>query len=127
MSAAQIDEAGRWLALRQQVVLHCALASWTNEPLIQTHERVTESMGVLAEQVKNSVLKVANTDGVFRNGVAEFVGLAVNIALLDAAPGHPHREAVWMVVAPKKLAAVALLIHRCAAELATPNYKSVIQ
>ena len=53
---------------------------------------------------------------------ADLVGRAVGHAALDAAAGHPDREAVGVVVA-----AVAALAHRRAAELAAPDHQRRVE
>ena len=66
-------------------------------------------------------VQVVDVDDVLHGGVAEFVGGAVGDAALDAAAGHPDREALDVVVA-----AVALG-HRGAAELAAPDDEGVVE
>ena len=57
-------------------------------------------------------------------GAAEFVGLADADAALDAAAGHPHREAVGVVVAA---GALGVFGGRLAAELAAPDDERLVE
>src|SRR5262249_39338679 len=56
--------------------------------------------------------------------VAELVGLAMADAALDAAAGHPHREAVGIVIAA---GAGGVLGGRLPAKLAAPDDDRLIQ
>ena len=51
-----------------------------------------------------SCLKVVNVDAVLGNAETELVSLAVVKAALNAAAGHPHGEAVRVVVPAEDLA-----------------------
>src|SRR5205807_9693052 len=63
-----------------------------DQALVQTLEPIGKLMRVEAHQMKDGRLQVAHGDFVFRDAVAEFVGLTVNDAGLNAAAGHPDRE-----------------------------------
>ena len=55
---------------------------------------------------------------------AELVGVADAGAALDAAAGHPHREAVGVVVAAR---ALRVFRRRLAAELAAPDHERLVE
>src|SRR5262249_27051733 len=81
------------------------------QPLVvQTHE------------MKNGRVQVVDVDAVLDGTEAELVRRPVGHAALDAAAGHPHREAPVVVVA-----AVAALAGRGAAELAAPDDERVVE
>mgnify|MGYP003541572192 CR=1 FL=1 len=61
-----------------------------------------------AEEVEDGRVEVIDVDGFLDRVVAELVGRAVDVPLLDARPGHPDREAVGVMVAAV-LAAGSLL------------------
>ena len=54
---------------------------------------------VEAEQVQDGRVQVVDVDLVLDGVVAELVGRAVDDAALEAAAGHPHREAERVVIA----------------------------
>ena len=60
----------------------------------------------------------------FDGGGAEFVGRADADAALDAAAGHPHGEAVGVVVAA---GAFGVFGRRLAAELAAPDDERLVE
>src|SRR5205807_3944656 len=94
-----------------------------DQALVQPLEPIGKLMRVEAHQMKDGRLQVAHGDFVFRDAVAEFVGLTVNDAGLNAAAGHPDRETVRMMVAAKEHRAAARLVHRGATEFAAPNHQ----
>ena len=57
-------------------------------------------------------------------GGVEFVGLSNADTALDTAPGHPHREAVTVMVTA---GALGIFGGRLAAKLATPDYEGFVQ
>src|SRR5262249_57869824 len=61
-------------------------------------------------------------DAVLDGAQAQLVGGADHLAALHPAAGEPHREAVGVVVA-----AVGVLAHRGAAELAAPDHHRVVE
>src|SRR5262249_10798077 len=77
--------------------------------------------GVEAQEMQNRGLEVVNGDRAFGDVVAQVVGSAQRDPRLEAAPGHPEREAVRMMVAAEERGSAAGLVHRGPAELATPD------
>ena len=69
-------------------------------------------------------MQVLDVEAVLDGGAAEFVGLADADAALDAAAGHPHREAVGVVVAA---GALGVLGGRLPAELAAPDDERLVE
>ena len=77
---------------------------------------------VEAQQVHDRGLQVVDVNFIGGNGEPELVGFAVAVAAAGAAAGHPHCEAVGIVVAAQHLAfAGAALAERRASEFAAPN------
>ena len=66
-------------------------------------------------------------DRVLGDRVAQFVGGAQGHARLDAAARHPDAKTLGMMVAAQELRSAARLIHRRAAEFATPNHQGFVQ
>ena len=79
---------------------------------------VGQLLVVDAQQVQHGGVQVVNRDAVLDGLEAELVGGAVGQAAFDAAAGHPHGEAVGIVIA-----AVAALGDRRAAEFAAPDHE----
>ena len=73
---------------------------------------------IQAETMQDRGVQVVDVDAILDGVQADVVGRAVADAALDAAAGHPDREAVGIVIA-----AVAALAHRRAAELAAPDHQ----
>ena len=69
-------------------------------------------------------MQVLDVEPVVDGGAAQLVGLADADAPLDAAAGHPHREAVGVVVAAGPL---GVLGGRLAAELAAPDDQRLVE
>ena len=69
-------------------------------------------------------MQVLDVEAVADGGCAEFVGLADADAALDAAAGHPHGEAVGVVIAA---GAVGVLGRRLPAELAAPDHQRLVE
>jgi len=83
-----------------------------------------KTMVIDAEKVKKGGVEIANVDDVFHGVVAEFVGLSVAEARLDAASSHPHREAFDVVVAT---GSAFPLEHGGAAKFSAPDDKGVFE
>ena len=60
---------------------------------------VRELLVVEAHEMQDRGVQVVDVDAVFDGFEAELVGRAVDVSAADAAAGHPHREAVVVVVA----------------------------
>ena len=75
----------------------------------------SESFVIESHEVEYGGVQVVDVDLAFNAVVAEVVGHAVCDAPLHTASGHPHGEAVMIV-----LAAIAVLCVRRATELAAP-------
>ena len=65
---------------------------------------------VEAQAVQHRGVQVVDVDRLLDGAEAELVGRAVNVAAVDAAAGHPHREAVVIVVAAVHLALVGAFL-----------------
>src|SRR5262245_31172913 len=69
------------------------------EPEVAALEAIDQPMVVDAEEGEDRRMQVVDVDDVVHGGVAELVGGAMGHAALDAAAGHPDREALDVVVA----------------------------
>src|SRR5262245_60472029 len=74
------------------------------------------------EQVQDCRVNIVNVRPVLLGAQANGVGGADHLPALDAATGQPHREAMWVVVAPGRP-----LTHRRASELAAPDNERFVQ
>ena len=83
---------------------------------------VGQALVVEAREVQHRRVPVVDVHHAVDGGVADFIRAAVAQAALHAAAGHPHREALGVVVA-----AVAVLRVRRAAELAAPEDERVVE
>ena len=61
----------------------------TGQSYIQSLEFCRQASVINAQAMQNCRVQVVNVDRVFRNVVAEVVGLAVNDSRLDSAASHP--------------------------------------
>src|SRR5438445_13733188 len=77
--------------------------------------------------MQNRRLKVVDPHALFDGVIAEVVGRSVRDAGLGTAAGHPDGEGVLVVIAAEPLGAVALLVHRRAAKLASPDNQRAVQ
>ena len=114
------------MGLGDDVVHDLWAVGGADEALVEALEGEVEVMGVEAKGVEHGGLKVADVDRVLGGGVAEGIGLTVG-AGFDAGTGHPHGEAVGVVVAAEFGGAVAGFVHGGAAKFATPNDEGVIE
>ena len=79
------------------------------------------------QAVQDRGVQVVDMHRVLDDVVAEIVGLAVDDARLDAAAGHPDREAARMMIAAVVLARQFALAVDRAAELAAPDDQRIVQ
>src|SRR5258706_9265836 len=84
--------------------LHYAGGSYAGEFGVEALEFDGEAFVVDAAEVEERGVEVVHGDYVFRRAVAEFVGVAVGDAALDAAAGEEDREGVDVVIAAVALA-----------------------
>ena len=89
---------------------------------------VRQASVIDSQQMQNRRVEIEATDAIFRDAVAEVVGLAVLDPRLDATTGHPDREAAWVVIATVLLRIVDVsLTERRPAELAPPDDQCLIE
>jgi hypothetical protein len=90
-----------------------------------------EAFVIDAEEVEESGVEVVNMDGVFGDGVAEFVALSVNVTGFGAAAGHPHGVGFLVVITADFGAGTSVtagaLGHGSAAEFGIPDDEGVIE
>ena len=92
---------------------------------------VGEFLVIEAEEVENGGLEIVDVDGVFGGGEAEFVGGAVDVTALHSTAGHPHGEAVVVVVAAFMVPAFGSRLGHFhgggAAEFAAPDDEGFVE
>src|SRR5215467_6268316 len=69
------------------------------QPEVAATEAVGQLLVIEAEQVENRGVEIVNVHPVLHRVIADIIGRSVNEARLDAAPGHPDRVAVRIVIA----------------------------
>ena len=74
------------------------------------------------QSVQDRRMDIVNVQPVLDGMKTHFIGLPDHDSRLHAPSGHPHREAVRVVVPP-----VAFLGHRRAAELSAPDHQRFVQ
>jgi hypothetical protein len=83
---------------------------------------------VETQQVQDRGVQVVDVDRILHSAEAELVGGAVDLSALDAAAGHPDREAVGVVIASVDLPALRIQLDRGRApELATPENQRLVE
>src|SRR5665213_4181381 len=80
-----------------------------------------------AEAVQDRGVERVDVDRILHDVVAEVVGLAIDHARLDAAAGHPDREAARVMIAAIILARQRALTVDRAAEFAAPDDERLIE
>ena len=94
------------------------------QAVVASLKTVGELFMVETKEVKQSRVQVVNVDLAFDGAEAEFVRFTVDVAGFHTTTGDPEGEGVDVMVAAD---GVAILSHRCAAELATPNDERVVE
>src|SRR5581483_4710333 len=77
---------------------------------------------IQAETMQDGGVQIVDMDPILDGVQANVVGFAVSNTPLDAAAGHPDREAVGIMIAAR-----ATLAHRRPAELAAPDDQRCLQ
>ncbi len=87
-----------------------------------------EPFVIESHQVKHRGVQVVDVNLTFNAVVAEVVGLAVRDAALHSASGHPHGEAVVIVLAAGRFTrTVVLLCVRSATKFSSPQNQRVVK
>ena len=97
------------------------------ESHIQSLHLKRQSPVVDAKAVQDRRVQIVDMHGVFDDVVAEFVGFAVDDAGLDAAAGHPDREAARVVVAAVVFAGQPALAVDRPAKFAAPDHECIVE
>src|SRR6516164_9530333 len=79
---------------------------------------IDDARVIEAQKVQDGGVQIVDVQPIFDGVQAHLVGAADDLAPLDAAAGHPHREAVGVVVT-----AIPGFGLWSAAELAAPDYQ----
>src|SRR5262245_9629326 len=82
---------------------------------------------VEAQQLKHCRMEIADVNGVLDDIVTEVVRLAVDGPTLDAAAGHPHREAARMMIPAVVLLGESTLRVDGPSELAAPDDEGFVE
>src|SRR4051812_17940126 len=90
---------------------------------------ICQTLVIEPKCVQDRSLQVMDIDLVLDDFESEVVGFANYLATPDAAARHPEAVPVRMVIAADagRIIRTAHLRHRCASELAAPDYESVVQ
>src|SRR6187401_2470667 len=75
------------------------LAMNVREPVAPALEKIRQPFVVHTEQMQHRGVEVMHVNAVFRDVVAELVGLAVHQTRLHATASHPDRETAWVMIA----------------------------
>lgn len=70
------------------------------QPKVTSTEPIGQSIVLHPKQVKNRRVKIVNMHSILDRMVADFIRRAIDEARLDAAPRHPDRVAIWVMIAP---------------------------
>ena len=93
------------------------------QPIVASLEPIGMPQVIEAEQVQHRRIQVVNVNRIGNGIEAELIGLAVDVARLDASPCQPDAEAPVVVVAT----VISPLHHRCPAELPTPDDERLLE
>lgn len=98
------------------------------EAEISALEAIDQFFVIKAEQVEKRRLEVVDMNGIFGDGKAEFISLAVGDAPLRATARHEHRVAIREMIPAENLAVGgAAFPERSPAKLATPDHQRFIE
>ena len=113
--------------LSRQDGSHRTMLLDAGEPHVQPLRLERQAAVIDAQTVQDGGIHVVNVNGVLDDVVAEIVRLSVADALLDAAAGHPYREAARVMIAAVILARqLALTISR-PTKLSAPHNQRLIE
>src|SRR5439155_25683064 len=106
-------------ASREKLAHHAAV--YVRQSKVAPLIAIRQPRVVHAEEVKDRGVQVVHVHRVLGDAVAQVVGRSDGRAATDAAAREPPGEGAGVVVAPEELRPFALLVHRRAAELASPD------
>ncbi len=86
--------------------------------------QVGEVVGIHSELLEDGGVQVFDFEWAFNGGSTEFIGLADADASLDTSTGHPHGEAVGVVITSR---ALGVFCGGLTAEFATPDDECFIK
>src|SRR5215467_11058618 len=84
--------------MRNEIVLSADIC----QPEIPALEQVSQFLVIEPEQSKSGRVNVIDVEGVLHRLEPNLIGRANHLAAFDTAAGHPHVEAVGIVVAPPR-------------------------
>src|SRR5258707_689875 len=89
---------------------------------LATLKTIGEPLMIEAEEMQDGGMEIVHRDGIASDIPGEVVGLAIDLADLHAAPGHPQAEGAGMVIAPGDLLKPrTVFAERGAAKLGAPD------
>ena len=97
------------------------------QPEVAAGVAVGQPLVVEAEQVQHRGVKIVDVNRLVDNRPADFVGLTIRHPASHAAPGHPDRERIRMMIAADVLLTCGVLLHWGSTELPAPNHKGTFQ
>ena len=80
-----------------------------------------------AQGMQHRRVQIVNADGIFNNVVTVIVRSAVRGPRFETAPGHPHRETTWMMIASIVLGAQISLAIDGPTEFASPDDQRFVE
>ena len=94
----------------KELLYHLGLL-YPGEALIEALVFHGEPFVIVAEEVEDGGVEIADVEGILDDIIAEVVGLPVDGTALASTARHPHGEATWMVIAAVvRLAEAALAV-----------------
>ena len=94
------------------------------EPEVSSLKAVGEPFVIKTQQMQESGVQIVNVNFAIHDTEAKFVGLTMDVALLQSGSSHPHGECVDVVIASCSL---AVFSHRGATEFPTPDDKGIFE
>ena len=88
---------------------------------------VSEAFVIDAEEMENRSVEIVDVDRVFEDIVAVVVGFSDSDSFFDSSSGHPHAEALGMMIASVVFASQFSLAVGRASKLAAPDQEGVLQ
>ena len=93
---------------------------------VQPLKFIGQALVIDTQLIENSGVEIIDVNAVFYDVIGKIIGFAVLEPGFDAAPGHLHGKAFWVVVATVVgFGELALAVHRTT-KLATENHEGIL-
>jgi len=99
----------------------------SGQTLVQSLEFISESLVVDAHAVQDCGVQIVDVHGIFRDVVAEIVGLTEGHATLDSTASHPHAKIPRLVLSAIVVLGQATLAVDSPPELTSPDDQRVLE